>query len=283
VAKPPLSIGKVVHTWRESLAAADRTAAVIVGGEQALVELAREQLSSDGLLPATWAGQLAELPSLSTGAGELLLLFLTPRTEVEALAPLGLAVPLGGVVLAVDEGEAATGLVTRPFEGCARISFSDTGRNWRGLFEVCAEMAGDHAVALGRRYPAIRTAAARRVVYRTAMQNAFIGVAFFMPGADMPAMTLNQVRMVLSLAGIYGEDIDRDRAVELVGLVGIGLGLRTLARTIVRSAPGVGWAIKAGTGFTGTVAVGFAAMRYFENGAPAATSKVLALAGHLRH
>jgi uncharacterized protein (DUF697 family) len=114
------------------------------------------------------------------------------------------------------------------------------------------------------------------------MQNAVIGAAFFLPGADMPAMTLNQARMVLSLAGIYGEDIDRDRALELVGLLGIGLGMRALARSFLRSAPGIGVLIKAGTGFTGTLAVGFAAMRYFESGAPAATGKVMALAGPLQ-
>ena len=160
---------------------------------------------------------------------------------------------------------------------CSRLSFSDTPRNWRRLFDACADLAGDHVVALGRRYPVLRAQAARRVIYRTAAQNALIGATFFVPGADMPAMTLNQGRMMLSLAGIYGVQIDRERAVELMGLVGIGFGLRALARSILRSAPGIGWVIKASTGFTGTVAVGFAAMRYFEKGAPAATSKVMAL------
>jgi uncharacterized protein (DUF697 family) len=132
-------------------------------------------------------------------------------------------------------------------------------------------------VALGRRYPVLRAAAARRVVYRTAAQNALIGATFFVPGADMPAMTLNQVRMVLSLAGIYGVEIGRERAFELAGVVGLGLGFRALARSFLRATPGIGWAIKASTGFTGTVVMGLAAMRYFEKGAPASTSRVVAL------
>jgi uncharacterized protein (DUF697 family) len=282
VAKAPVSFTRLMQTWRETLAATARSAGVVLGGDEALVVLAQQRFMEGGTVPATWARPLGELSGLSSVPGELLVLFLTPRGEVEALATLALGVPKGGVVMAVDEGESATGKVTRPYEGCVRLSFSDTSRNWRRLFEACADMAGDHVVALGRRYPALRTQAARRVVYRAAAQNALIGATFFVPGADMPAMTLNQARMMLSLAGIYGVEIDRERAVELVGLVGIGFGLRALARSFLRSAPGIGWAVKASTGFTGTVAVGFAAMRYFEKGAPAATSKVMALVGPLR-
>ena len=282
MAKSPVNITKVVDTWRETLAASGRSAGVILGGDDELVARAQNYFADGGTLPATWARPLAELPGLALVPGELLVLFVTPKSEVEALAALGLGVPKGGVVLAVDEGDAATGRVTHPFEGCARLSFSDTPRNRRRLFEVCAQMGGDHLVALGRRYPAIRAAAAHRLIYRTAAQNALVGATVFVPGADMPIMTLNQSRMILSLAGIYGLTIDRERAVELIGLVGVGLGFRKLARSFLRSAPGIGWAIKAGTGFTGTIAVGLAAMRYFEKGAPAATSKVMTLVGHRR-
>ena len=52
-----------------------------------------------------------------------------------------------------------------------------------------------------------------------------------------------------------------------------------IARAFLRSTPGIGWLVKASTGFTGTVAVGLAAMRYFESGAPVATSKVMAAIG----
>jgi uncharacterized protein (DUF697 family) len=215
-------------------------------------------------------------------AGELLVLFVRPEDEAEALSALEQSAAKGGVVLAVEEGSSATNRASYPRRGFARLSFSDTSRGWRRLFETCADTSGDHVVALGRRYPVVRAAAARRVVYRTAAQNAVIGAMFFLPGADMPAMTLNQAKMVLSLAGIYGVEIGRERAVELVGVMGLGLGLRALARSFLRSTPGLGWVIKASTGFTGTLALGFAAMRYFEKGAPAAMSKVVALVRPLR-
>ncbi len=67
-----------------------------------------------------------------------------------------------------------------------------------------------------------------------------------------------------------------------MALAGIGLALRALARSFLRAAPGLGLVVKASTGFTGTVAVGYAAMRYFEGGAPASTSKIVGLIGPLR-
>jgi uncharacterized protein (DUF697 family) len=138
-------------------------------------------------------------------------------------------------------------------------------------------------VALGRRHPALRMAAANRVIGRTAAQNALVGVAFFVPGSDLPVMTLNQVKMVLSIANLYGFQIDRERAVEIAGIVGMGFGLRALARRLVRSIPGIGPIVKGVTGYAATVAMGRAAITYFEQGAPASTSQVVALAGSLRH
>jgi len=264
------------------LAASGQSAGIVLGGDEGLIGLAQQRFSDGGTLPALWARPLSELAGLSSVPGELLVLLVAAEGEGEVVASLAQAVPKGGAVLAVDEGAAATGRISPLSNGCVRLSFSDTPRGWRRLFESCAEAAGDRGVALGRRYPALRPAAARRVVYRTAAQNALIGLAFFVPGADLPAMMLNQVRMVLSIAGVYGEEIGRERAVELLGVVGMGFGLRALARSFLRSTPGIGWAIKASTGYTGTVAMGLAALKYFEKGAPAATSRVVALAGSLR-
>lgn len=280
--KTPVNITKAVEAWKESLAAANRSAGMVLGGEERLVHAAQQYFASGGTVPATWRGKPAELPTLSTVQGELLVLFITPDAEAEALAALGTAVPKGGVVLAVDDEGAGSDASLSPLEGVVRVSFSDDESGWRRLFKACAEAAGDDVVALGRRYPALRRQAARRVVFKTAAQNALIGATFFVPGTDMPAMILNQAKMVLSLAGIYGSALDRDRAVELIGVAGIGFGLRALARSFVRSTPGLGLVVKASTAFTGTVAVGYAAMRYFEMGAPVSTSRVLGLVGSLR-
>jgi uncharacterized protein (DUF697 family) len=205
-----------------------------------------------------------------------------PPDEAYVLNALQPAAPKGGAIVVVDEGAQATGKTTRPFTRCTRLSFSDTETGWKRLFALCAEVAGDKAPALGRRYPALRIAVANRLIYRTAAQNALIGIAFFVPGADMPAMTANQIKMVLAIAGIYGQEIDRERAVELAGIVAVGFGLRALVRSLVRYVPGIGLVVKAGSGYTATVALGMAAVRYFESGAPASTSRLMSLAGSLR-
>lgn len=272
-----------MQAWRETAATAKLSAGVVLGGDADLVLAAQEHFAAGGTTPATWSGPLAESSQVASAPGELLVLFVTPEQEAEVLAALGEATVGGGVVLAVADGDAASLKVTHPCKGCVRLSFDDGRGAWRRLFEACAEMSGEHVVGLGRRYAALRPVAARRVVYRTAARNALIGATFFIPGTDMPAMTLNQVKMVLSLAGIYGAEIGRERALELIGVAGAGLGLRALARALLRGTPGVGWVVKASTGFAGTVALGFAAMRYFEVGAPAATSKVKAIFGQLKH
>jgi len=79
-----------------------------------------------------------------------------------------------------------------------------------------------------------------------------------------------------------GEEIDRERALELAGVVGMGFGFRALSRSLTRSIPGIGWVVKAATGYSATLAIGMGAIRYFENGAPASTSRVVALAGSLK-
>ena len=54
----------------------------------------------------------------------------------------------------------------------------------------------------------------------------------------MPAMTLNQAKMVLNIAAMYGERIDKERAVELAGLVVLGFGFRGLGRLLGSRRPG---------------------------------------------
>ena len=77
---------------------------------------------------------------------------------------------------------------------------------------------------------------------RQRRQNGVIGVVVIIPGADMPAMTANQIRMVLKIAAAYGEEIGLDRAVEILSVVGTGFVLRTLARQALDFVPGFGWA-----------------------------------------
>ncbi len=121
-------------------------------------------------------------------------------------------------------------------------------------------------LALAHNFAFMRRAVALEHVRNTALQNALIGAVTIIPGADMPLMTANQAKMVLQIAAAYGEVLGAERAKELLGVVGGAFAFRTAARQVVGMVPGFGWAIKGGIGYTGTLAMGYAAIKYFEGG-----------------
>ncbi len=136
------------------------------------------------------------------------------------------------------------------------------------------DAAGDAAGALAASLPSVRRTYCDHVVLTNAAQNGVIGVVVIIPGADMPAMTANQIRMVLKIARAYGEDVGVDRALEILSTVGTAFILRTLARQALDFVPGFGWAVKGAVGFSGTIALGRAAIAYFEAGAPLRVSRM---------
>lgn len=184
-------------------------------------------------------------------------------------------VPLLAVLLDAGPGDAGTWVasdvffapevaVLRPGEALAH---SDAARS-------IASRADDGAVSLAARLPALRPAVCDRIIATAARQNGVVGVLVIIPGADMPVMTVNQIRMILQIAAAYGERVGLERAVEIVSVVGLGFGLRTIARGALEFVPGPGWMVKGGFGYTATLALGKTAVRYFEEGAPLTTSRV---------
>jgi uncharacterized protein (DUF697 family) len=122
-------------------------------------------------------------------------------------------------------------------------------------------------VSLAANFAFVRRAVAEEAVKSTAFQNAVIGGVVVLPGADMPLMTANQAKMVMQIAAVYGEPLGAERIKEIATVVGGAFAFRTIARQAVAFLPGFGWAIKAGIGYSATLAMGFAAIEYFESGA----------------
>jgi uncharacterized protein (DUF697 family) len=279
VATLPLNLSKTLQALREASAQAGQHASLLLAGDAALVERAKREFSAGESVPDVQVGLPSTLSDTARLPGEVVVVLVAPEREAQAIAALGDKVPKKAVILAVDEGDGATGAVRFLKDGAVRLSFSDSATGWNRLIDLCAEAEG---IALGRRYPVVRRAAAQQIISRTAGQNAFIALVFFIPGADMPAMTLNQAKMVLSIAAMYGERIDLERAVELLGVVALGVGFRGVARGLARWVPGLAILMRILTAYTATMAVGLAAISYYEKGAPASTSRVMALAGPLR-
>ena len=110
----------------------------------------------------------------------------------------------------------------------------------------------------------LRRPLAMQVVDGNALQNAAVGFLVFIPGADMPVITLNQCKMVLQMASVYGKELDTGRIKEIAAVVASAFGLRALARQLSSFLPLLGWGVKAGVAYFGTYAIGNAALDYFE-------------------
>jgi len=133
-----------------------------------------------------------------------------------------------------------------------------------------ARVLGESATPLAARLPVLREAVCDELIRKFSRQNGIVGVIVFIPGADLPIMTVNQIRLVLRIADTYGFEIDRERLPEVLAVIGSAFGFRALARKTIGLVPLVGWAVKGAFGYTGTRAIGEAAVRYFEQRAPVA-------------
>lgn len=130
-----------------------------------------------------------------------------------------------------------------------------------------ADNVASKRLAFAHNFAFMRRAVAEDAMKTTALQNGILGAVTPIPGADMPIMTANQIKMLLQIAAAYGQPLGVDRIKELAAVVAGGYLLRTIARQALVAVPVLGWAIKGGIGYTGTMAMGRAAVRYFENGA----------------
>lgn len=139
-----------------------------------------------------------------------------------------------------------------------RVNFEEFAKN-------CVELLPDpKRITLGRNTPFFRTAAANSIIAKTARQNGVVSTVMF-TGAEFPVLTANQIKMILEIAGVYGEEIDEKRLKEILAVVGTGYTLRTAARSLLGLVPGPQFFIKGAISYFGTWAMGRAAIKYFED------------------
>jgi uncharacterized protein (DUF697 family) len=132
------------------------------------------------------------------------------------------------------------------------------------IAEAIADSLGEAATSLAARLPVMRRAVCEKLIKSFSLRNGLIGAVVFVPGVDMPLLTLNQARLVLRIGLAYGVAADGQRAGELAAVVGAGFGFRAIARELLDLIPFFGWLVKGGVAFVGTRAVGEAAIRYYE-------------------
>lgn len=249
----PLALLSVAKEVR--LAASDDRSLAVAGTAELATALTRE-LARDGD-PEALVGAYA----LDRAAALVLVLVGPPSESDEALLKRAHRARVPVVCLAAGPIEGPI-----PFVLAADIVRADPGQGFPvdELAGALAQRLGEAATPLAARLPVLRDAVCAHLVESFARRNAITAAAVFVPGADLPILTLNQARLVLRIASAYGAEIDAQRLPELLGVLGAGFGFRALAREALDFVPVAGWALKGAVAYAGTRALGEAAVRYFK-------------------
>jgi uncharacterized protein (DUF697 family) len=130
-----------------------------------------------------------------------------------------------------------------------------------GVAAALARVLGPNAPGLAARLPVLRPAVVDTLIRGTVRKNALIGAAAFVPGADLPALTLNEALLAIRMAVAGGRDAD-PKALwpELAAVLGVALACRRLAREL-ESLPVAASAVTGGVALAGTWALGQALRR----------------------
>ncbi len=131
------------------------------------------------------------------------------------------------------------------------------------VLATIARLLGTEALAAARTHPPLRGAVADALIAQMSRQAGTVGVAAVVPGADLPVITLIQVRLVAQLAAVYGRPLDVRRGLEIAGVLAGAFGWRAIARRAVASVPVAGFALRGGIAFSATRAVGEASKAFF--------------------
>jgi uncharacterized protein (DUF697 family) len=133
------------------------------------------------------------------------------------------------------------------------------------IAEVIAGRLGEDAAPLAAGVPVLRRTVAKALVATFARKNGVTGAAVFLGGSDLPVLAMNQLRLLLRLEQAYGRTVDlQERLPELAVTLGAGFGWRALARELLSLFPVSDWAVKGGVAYTGTRALGEAAIKRLE-------------------
>jgi len=166
-------------------------------------------------------------------------------------------------IIAVAAGE--TGDIPIPYVLATDIVRVAPGHGFavETIAPAIAARLNEHGAPLAARVPLLRDAVCEQLVSSLARRNGVVAAAVWIRGADLPALALNELRLVLRLAQAHGEDSGGERLPDLALALGAALGLRALARELLEVVPAARWAVRGAVAYGGTRALGEAALRRF--------------------
>jgi uncharacterized protein (DUF697 family) len=140
-------------------------------------------------------------------------------------------------------------------------------------------------LAIGRNFPAFRSAAAETIIHRISRENALFSLVTALPNVipsiidvpwsvgefatDTAFLTMNQIRMALLMAALHGQIVGyREQKAQIAAIAAGAFGWRALARELVGKIPlGGGLIPKAAVAFAGTYVVGLSLEKVNKTGA----------------
>lgn len=135
------------------------------------------------------------------------------------------------------------------------------------LIPVIIEASPEAALAIGRELPAYRRVAAQRIIRNSTLVSLAAGLEPI-PFIDIPIILGTQIRLVLRMAALYGEQMDsadaKKHARELIATIAGGLGLRYLAQQAAKAVPFGGDFIAGAIAGAATWSIGQVALEYYE-------------------
>jgi len=242
VKKPDATPAAAIGVIRE-LRGARPGGSLVVDGAPALVPILARDLRAGGNAAAVREGGPAGGASVLVWVGE--------ADEAKLRAASRARVP----IVAVTEAE------TMPYVLETDLVRLRPGQGFPipEIAAAIARRARADGPGLAAQLPALREAVVADLIATSSRRNALIAAAVFVPGVDMPVLTLNEIRLVTRIALAHGQQIDRSRLPELFGVVGAGFGFRAIARQLLDFIPVAGWATKSAIAYGGTKAIGEAA------------------------
>ena len=130
------------------------------------------------------------------------------------------------------------------------------------IIELLPSALQDAFIAQQRVDIALKEKRVRALIYSKAGVCAAVALVPI-PVADILVFTPIQMAMVATIGYFHGVEVTAERASELLGVMGAGVGLREAARQLVKLVPGYGMVVSASIAFAGTVALGEAANLWF--------------------
>jgi len=154
------------------------------------------------------------------------------------------------------------------------------------LIPAMIEASPEAALVIGRELPAYRRSAAQRIIRNATLVSLAAGLEPI-PLVDIPILLGTQIRLVLRLAALYGEQVDSADVTkhtrELVAIMAGGLGLRYLAEQAAKVMPFGGDFVAGAIAGAGTWAMGEVALEYYEGGKQISPQRIRMLYSDFYH